>query len=646
MHRYLYRLSFAGVLLLLAGAPQGAGKAGGWRLAGMSSPYLQMHAGNPVNWYPWDEEALATARRENKPLFISIGYYTCHWCHVMARESFSDPAIAGLLNRNFIAIKIDREQRPDLDDAYMEYLQLTRGMGGWPMSVWATPDGMPFFAGTYFPPHDEAGQTGFSTLLTRVAALWKKDEPGIRKTAKLAVDRLRELQQDVVPVPQLDPQPVIAARHAYAAGFDELQGGFGEAPKFPEPARLLFLLGDSDPHSVAMATTTLDHMLAGGIHDQPGGGFHRYSTDFDWRVPHFEKMLYDQALMARVCLAAWQQGRQASYAQCVRDTLDFTLSALRDARGGFHAALSADSPAQTGGEMQEGAGYTWTVAQLKQAIPETALRAMTQARYGIRDNGNAISDPSGEMQGRNVLWLALDEQSLSARFGLPLPVVRERNRQADDRLRAARAARPPVPADDKVVTEWNGYLITTLARAGKAMEQSRYLAAAQQAASFILENLYDKDSGVLYRDWRQGVRGVPGFAGDYAALAEAMLALHAATGARRWLVVAQRLTDYLIGQFYNAQQGGFYNTTKDTSLWRRERTVSDDATLSANGMMLHVLPELAQLTGTDSYREIAVQTARWAAALEAAAPYAMPYSLQAWPRLLALDVQQSGAESH
>ncbi|MGD2113060.1 MAG: DUF255 domain-containing protein, partial [Gammaproteobacteria bacterium] len=367
---------------------------GGARLASEASPYLQMHADNPVAWYPWGAAALERAALENRPLFISIGYFTCHWCHVMARESFSDPEIAALLNAQFIAIKIDREQRPDLDAAYMEYVTLTSGQGGWPLSVWATPQGEPFFGGTYFPPRAALGRSGLRDVLERIAAAWREDEAGVRRIAQHAVATLRERDGPVTPLAHLTATPVAEARRSYAANYDELQGGFGPAPKFPEPARLLFLLADGDPASAPMALNTLDHMLAGGIHDRLEGGFHRYSTDFEWRVPHFEKMLYDQALMARVCLAAWQRSGETAYAACTRDVLDFTLRALRDAGGAFHAALSADSPVAGagGGEAVEGAYYTWTWPQLAAALPGQALREWAVARYGLEEQGNALFD--------------------------------------------------------------------------------------------------------------------------------------------------------------------------------------------------------------------------------------------------------------
>jgi uncharacterized protein YyaL (SSP411 family) len=424
-----------------------------------------------------------------------------------------------------------------------------------------------------------------------------------------------------------------AARRAYAAQYDELQGGFGPAPKFPEPARLLFLLTDDDPASASMALATLDHMLAGGIHDRLDGGFHRYSTDFEWRVPHFEKMLYDQALMARACLAAWNRTGAARYRACVHDTLDFTLHALRDAGGGFHAALAADSPTGEGEPAVEGAYYTWDQAQLAAALPDRVLREWAMARYGLEEHGNALADPLGELAGRNVLWLALDDAALAARFDVDRETVQARNAAVEARLRAARHARPPLPVDDKIVTAWNGYLITTLAQAGHALDAPRYLAAARQAARFLLEHLYDSESGVLYRDWRGGVRGVPGFLEDYAALAQALLALHAADGGQRWLAPAQRIADSMRALFEDTAHGGFFTTASGTALWLRDMPFADGAALSGNGVAIQVLLELARLTGRQDYRESARHAAARAAAQLADYPEAMPSVLRVWPQL-------------
>jgi uncharacterized protein YyaL (SSP411 family) len=606
--------------------------AAGWRLATESSPYLRLHAGNPVAWHPWGEAAFALARRENKPVFISIGYFTCHWCHVMARESFSDPAIASLLNEHFIAIKVDREQRPDVDAAYMRYVTLTSGQGGWPMSVWTTPDGKPFQGGTYYPPEAGLGRPGFRPLLVQLAAAWASDADRIRRVADNAVANLRRLDASVTPLAQLDMQTVVTAREQYAAAYDALQGGFGVAPKFPQPARLLFLLQDADMDSAEMALHTLDSMIAGGIHDQLGGGFHRYAVDPGWHVPHFEKMLYDQALIARACLVAYRRTGAVRYASTARAILDFTLVEMRNPQGGFYSALSADSPVpgKAGDHMQEGAYYTWSWAQLTAALPDTELRDWAVARYGITRTG----ETQGEVAGSNVLYRALDTAALAARFKVESEVALQRLAQVDGLLLAARHARPPVPVDDKVVTAWNGYMITTLALAGRMLDEPRYIDAAVAAAGFIEARLLDADTQLLYRDWRDGVLGVVGFCEDYAALAESLLALYRVSGERDWLLQARSLADAMLARFWDSEHGGFFNTPADTELWLREKPLVDGASVSANGVALQVLLELGRLSNEPRYLELARETAAWAGAQLADNPGAMPYTLLGWESLL------------
>ena len=614
-------------------------RSGGWRLAAESSPYLRLHADNPVEWYPWGEAAFEKARKENKPLFISIGYFTCHWCHVMARESFSNPEIARQLNDSFVAIKIDREQRPDLDAAYMEYVMITRGRGGWPMSVWATPEGDPFVGGTYFPPDEIRGRPGMKQLLARLTRLWKDDEAGIRATAASAVKTLKKLGGSAQPLSELTTAPLTEARQQYANSFDELQGGFGGAPKFPQPARLMFLLQDEPQASADMALLTLDRMMAGGIHDQLGGGFHRYSTDFEWRVPHFEKMLYDQALIARAYLYAYRRTGNIQYADTARSTLDFTLAEMRDPQGGFHAALSADSPVSGAAHehMEEGAWYTWNWRQLNEAISDTTLRDWTVARYGLSKLGNAVSDPLNEMSSKNVLYRALDTRKLMEKFNVDLITATRRNAEGERLLRAARDKRPVVPVDDKVVAVWNGYMMTTLALAGRLLDEPRYIEAAERTADFVLNSLFDKEHAVLYRDWRAGERGVPGFSEDYAAVAEGLLAIYSITANKRWLTAASRLVDLQLAMFWDNDNGGFFSTPATTELWVREKEASDGATLAVNGIALHVLLQLGELSGQQSYLQYAWQTAAWAAAQLQDAGAAMPYSLMVWDELIELN---------
>jgi uncharacterized protein YyaL (SSP411 family) len=617
---------------LQAESPVSPAAAGGWRLANESSPYLRLHADNPIAWYPWGEEAFAQARRENKPVFISIGYFTCHWCHVMARESFSDPAIARLLNEHFIAVKVDREQRPDVDAAFLRYVTLTSGQGGWPLSVWATPEGKPFQGGTYYPPEAGMGRPGFRPLLQQLVAAWESDADSIRRIAERAASDLQQQDTAVAPLEQVYRAPLVTtARQRYKAAYDELQGGFGTVPKFPLPARLLFLLQDDDQDSVAMALHTLDRMIAGGIHDQLGGGFHRYATDPEWHVPHFEKMLYDQALLARVCLDAYRRTGAVRYAVTARTILDFSLAELRHPLGGFYSALGADSRIADAPQasMLEGAYYTWTWDQLVEALPASGLRDWAVARYGITRAGES----SGEVAGSNVLYRALDTTTLAARFGVEPEVARQRLAHIDMLLLAARRERPAVPVDDKIITAWNGYMITTLALAGRVLDEPQYLDAAITAAEFIIDRLLDDETQILYRDWRDGVRSVAGFCEDYAALAEALLALYKISGDRDWMLQARHLTDIMLERFGDGKNGGFFNTTADSDLWLREKPLADGATVSVNGVALQVLLQLAAFSNEPIYRERARETLAWAGTQLADVPEAMPYTLIAWTSL-------------
>jgi uncharacterized protein YyaL (SSP411 family) len=640
LNRFIRSCLVAVILMVpIIGAAAGE-KTGGWRLALESSPYLRLHADNPVEWFPWGEEAFAKARRENKPVFISVGYFTCHWCHVMARESFSNPRIAALLNAGFVSIKVDREQRPDVDAAYMNYVMATSGQGGWPMSVWATPEGHPFMGGTYYPPEPGLGRPGMSQILATLDELWRETPERLRESAQNAVALLREMGSSATPLSRLTDEFPALARKQFAADYDEFHGGFGTAPKFPQPARLLFLLQSGDQTSVDRALHTLDKMAAGGIYDQLEGGIHRYSTDFEWRVPHFEKMLYDQALVARAYLVAYRETRDERYAGVAREILDFSLEQLHDEEGGFYSALSADSHVddERSGHMEEGVYYTWTWQQLTEALGEGALRDWAAARYGMTQQGNALSDPLGEMAGRNVSYLALDSAALARQFKLDLISAGKRNAEVRQRLIRARRERPPVPVDDKVVTEWNGYMITTLAMAGRLLDEPRYVEAATATAVFVMDELYDDEHGVLYRDWRSGERGVPGFSDDYAALAQALVSLFKVTGEKARLHQARRLVDSQLAAFWDADNGGFYRSPADTELWLREKEASDGATLSVNGVAVHTLLDLGRLTGNRDYTGKAFKTAAWAAAQLQEAPHAMPYLLIRWPELMAKPV--------
>jgi hypothetical protein len=499
------------------------------------------------------------------------------------------------------------------------------------------PNGDPFLGGTYFPPDAGKGRPGMKQMLAKLTELWKSDEDSIRETATNAVALLKKTAGSATPLKKLTTAPLLEVRRQYAKAYDDLQGGFGPAPKFPQPARLMFLLQDAPQDSADMALFTLDRMVAGGIYDQLGGGLHRYSTDFEWRVPHFEKMLYDQALIARAFLYAWRRSGDLQYAGTAREVLDFTLKEMHAAEGGFYSALSADSPVpgHESGHMEEGAYYTWSWRQLTEAIDEKALRDWAAARYGVEKQGNAVSDPLDEMGGKNVLYRALDNKALAKKFKVDLMTAKQRNAEVDKRLRAARRTRPAVPVDDKVVAVWNGYMMTTLALAGRLLDEPRYIKAAEATANFVLGELYDKEQSVLYRDWRGGERGVPAFSEDYAGVAEGLLAIYKVTGNKRWLNSAIALVDTLLETFWDTDNGGFFSTAADTELWVREKQASDGATLSANAIAIHVLQQLGDLTGNQKYHRQAWQTAAWAGSQLNNTAAAMPYSLIMWDDLVA-----------
>jgi hypothetical protein len=605
-----------------------------------------MHQDNPVEWYPWGEEALARARAENKPLFISIGYFTCHWCHVMERESFRNPEIAQLLNSGFISIKVDREQRPDVDAAYMSFVVATQGYGGWPMTILATPDGTPFFGGTYFPPDDRQGSPGFAPLLRKARALWDKDRRNVVEMSRQAVEQLKQTLA-ATPLTKLTNEPVEKARRQFRAQFDQHDGGFGFAPKFPQPAQLLFLLQDDDRHSTEMALYTLDRMAAGGIHDHIEGGFHRYATDAAWRTPHFEKMLYDQALVARAYLAAFRRTGDKKYAGVARQTLDFVLENMRDARGGFHSALGADSAvsAKQPQRIEEGAYYVWEWISLQQAIPDLALRQWAIARYGLRQDGNVVDGGPVELAGKNILYIARSEAELADLFGENMTTVREQLGAVNRLLFAARRTRPAPLHDDKIVTAWNGYMVTALAEAAQLLETPRYRRAAEETARFILDKLYDARRNVLYRDWREGKRGVTAFAEDYAAMAEALLALHGLDGNQAWLATARKLTDAQIEHFWDAVDGGFYDAGGGSGLWLRAKPAADNVTPSPSAMAVGNLLRLGRLTGGKGYAEKAVRTAAWQGGVLRETPESMPYTLMHWPLLMAQADRPGGGKS-
>ena len=564
----------------------------GNRLAGASSPYLLQHADNPVHWREWGPAAFEDARRLDRPLFLSIGYSTCHWCHVMAHESFEDDEVAAILNRSFVPVKVDREERPDVDDLYMTACQAMSGQGGWPLTIVATPEGRPFFAGTYFPRLGRGGRPGLLDLLGRLADVWAERREEVRSEADRATDILRKISGGE-PGTEAGPEELEAAYEHFASRFDVVHGGFGSAPKFPSPHVLLFLLRYADrsgeDNARVMVTRTLERMRAGGILDQVGYGFHRYSTDARWFVPHFEKMLYDQALLSLAYLEAAQATGEDHFARVADEVLTYVLRDLRDASGGFHAAEDADS------EAGEGAYYTWTVEELDAALGE-ADAALARRAFGARRRGNYTEEATGSFTGRNLLHGAVPVAALAAESGRTEEELRERLERIRERLLGARGARPRPSRDDKVLTDWNGLALAAFARAGLVLDEERWIDAATGAAEFLLASLRDADGRLLHR-WRRGEAGIAATAEDCAFLVWGLLELYEATLEPRWLAEALRLHDEMAAHFWDGEEGGYFLAADASELPVRRKQAHDGALPSANAVAAWNGYRLARLTG-------------------------------------------------
>jgi uncharacterized protein len=600
------------------------------RLADERSPYLLQHANNPVDWYPWGEEAFGKARAEQKPIFLSIGYSTCHWCHVMEHESFEDVSIADVMNRHFVPVKVDREERPDVDRVYMTFVQATTGAGGWPMSVWLTPDLRPFFGGTYFPPSSRWGRPGFIDVLTEIGRAWRDERPRILQSADSILSRLKDATTGGDSRPERAPvaglEAIDAGVRAFAQAFDARHGGFGGAPKFPRPSELMFLLNAyalrADENAKKMALETLRGMAMGGMRDHVGGGFHRYSVDAEWRVPHFEKMLYDQAQLVLAYLEAAQASGDPFYAAVAEDTLDYVVRDLTAPEGGFYSAEDADSPEFNSPTHQltnspthevtnshgsrEGAFYVFTAAEIDALMGEDA--PIVRRRFGIEEGGNALADPQGEFRGFNLLYIAQSIEEVAVRTGGDVERVMHVLRRARKILFDARSSRPRPHLDDKVITAWNGLMIAAMARAARQMVDSprrhEWLTAAVRAAEFARERLWRADERRLSRRYRAGEAAVDGFCEDYACLAFGLIELFQATGNSGWLDWAVELTSVQTGLFFDPRDGGWYSTTgHDQSVLLRLKEDYDGAEPAAASVIVRNLIRLAQLIGEASYLE-------------------------------------------
>ena len=613
------------------------------RLALEQSPYLRQHADNPVQWYPWGEEAFALARREDRPIFLSIGYATCHWCHVMAHESFEDPAIARVLNARFVPVKLDREERPDVDRVYMLFVQATTGSGGWPMSVWLTPDLQPFYGGTYFPPDGRYGRPGFGAVLEEIGRAWQENRDGVVRSAARLTERLRGFSSAApggdARVP--GPEALTSVVAQFDAAFDRRRGGFGTAPKFPRPSELFLLLREwrrTGQHApLDMVVRTLRAMADSGMRDHIGGGFHRYSVDADWRVPHFEKMLYDQAQLVLAYLEAFQATGDRSLADVADDTLRYVAREMTDEAGGFFSAEDADSlfPEQAGtpgAHASEGAFYLWTAAEVEAlAGPDAAL---VKARFGIEPDGNAPFDPHGEFAGRNILYLAAPIERLAADAGLQVGETVIRLSRLRGEMYERRAGRPRPLRDDKVLTAWNGLMIAAFARAYRVLRDPVHLAAAVRAATFLRTVMWQPATGTLHRRYRQGDVGIEAYAEDYACLVWGLLELVQAGGDPAWLEWAMALQRRQDELFWDESAGGWYATTgADPHVIVRMKDDYDGAEPSATSVSAGNLLVLAHLSGDAGWQDRLARTLRGAAVRMEASGRSVPMlmsCLSAW----------------
>ena len=559
------------------------------RLINETSPYLLQHAHNPVEWYPWGEDALERSRSEDKPILLSIGYSACHWCHVMERESFENESIAGLMNQNFINIKVDREERPDLDAIYMEAVQMLTGSGGWPMTVFLTPEGKPFYGGTYFPPVDRQNMPGFPRLLLGIAEAYNTNKGEIQRVTQQLTEQMGRGSQVPRGTAILTVDVLHRAYSTLATNFDYQNGGFGMAPKFPQPMTPEFLLRyhyhGYNPRALELVELTLEKMAYGGIYDQVGGGFHRYSTDAYWLVPHFEKMLYDNALLARLYLHAFQTTGKPLYRRITEETLDYVLREMTDSGGGFYSAQDADS------EGEEGKFFVWTPEEVMDVLGEEDGRVFS-GYFGVTPNGN--------FEGKNILNVPRDPEAFAAEHELDPEQLESIVARGRTKLLEVRERRVHPLLDDKVLASWNGLMLRSFAEAGAALGRADYLDAAVKNAGFLTTVMCPQ--GRLLRTYRNGEAKLLGYLEDYSCVADGLIALYEATLDLHWLENAVVMADSMIELFWDEATGGFYDTGSDhEALVIRPRDVFDNAQPCGGSVASDILLKLAVFTGNDDY---------------------------------------------
>ena len=567
------------------------------RLIREKSPYLLQHAHNPVDWYPWSDEAFERARAENKPIFLSVGYSTCHWCHVMAHESFEDREVAGLMNEAFVCIKVDREERPDVDGIYMSVCQIMTGSGGWPLTILMTPERKPFFAGTYIPKENRHGRIGMIELIQGVERVWKTRHGDVLSSAEQVTTALQQVSKESSAG---DPPGNTACRTAYetlAGQFDKSNGGFGGAPKFPSPHHFLFLLRywkrTGEPMALEMVEKSLSSMRRGGVYDQIGYGFHRYSTDARWRLPHFEKMLYDQAMLSMAFLEAFQATGKTLYAETAGEIFTYVLRELKAPGGGFFCAEDADS------EGEEGKFYQWTESEIRSVL-DADEAALVIGTFGIEKDGNFLDEATRERTGRNVLFLARS----------PEDATRTTLEGAREKLFRARERRVRPGRDDKILTDWNGLMIAAMAKGAQVLDRPDWAEAAAEAARFVLTRLRDGRGRLLHR-YREGEAAVPGMLDDYAFLIWGLLELYEASFEAETLKNALELADNTINHFHDEKDGGFFFTADDgEEILFRQKDSYDGAIPSGNSVIMLDLLRLSRITGRSDLEQMAIGVSR------------------------------------
>jgi len=569
------------------------------RLASETSPYLLQHAHNPVDWYPWSPEAFERARREDKPVLLSVGYSACHWCHVMERESFERDETAALMNELFVNIKVDREERPDVDQIYMQAVQSMTGHGGWPMTVFLTPDGVPFYGGTYFPPEDRHGLPAFPRLIQAVAEAYRSRRGEVVESGRQLVEAMRQHERLQQSASLLTGDILMTAYQGLAQEFDEHEGGVGQAPKFPQPMNWEFVLRfwkrTGNPRALDMARLTLTKMARGGMYDQLGGGFHRYSVDAHWLVPHFEKMLYDNAQLASLYLHAWLATGDAEYRQITEETLDYILREMAHPAGGFFSAQDADS------EGEEGKFFVWSDDEIRAALPDAEMARVALAYWGVSGGSN--------FEGRNILCVPREPAAVAEELGLSPDRLAGLIAGARKILFAIRDRRVHPGLDDKVLASWNGLALAAFAEAGRALDRPDYTAAAVKSGEFLTSAMLN--GGRLLRSWKDGQARIKGYLEDYAMVGAGLLALYEATFARRWLDESRRLAEAALSLFWDAEKEIFFDTGADQeALVVRPRNLYDNAVPSGSSVAIDWLLRLAVFFGEERYEPLALKALR------------------------------------